>query len=83
VVCNNSIAPQTRYFKLGLPYSRPCHPPKKTKIRILVRLLLGWFAENARDLPWRRTRDPYAVWVSEIMLQDMVGQAVDSDGSIF
>ena len=31
--------------------------------------LLGWFGENARDLPWRRTRDAYVVWVSEIMLQ--------------
>jgi A/G-specific adenine glycosylase len=31
--------------------------------------LLDWFAANARDLPWRRTRDPYAIWVSEIMLQ--------------
>ncbi len=28
-----------------------------------------WFAVNARDLPWRRSRDPYRVWVSEIMLQ--------------
>jgi len=28
-----------------------------------------WFAKNARDLPWRRTRDPYAIWISEIMLQ--------------
>jgi A/G-specific adenine glycosylase len=35
----------------------------------LVPLLLDWFATNARDLPWRRTRDPYAIWVSEIMLQ--------------
>lgn len=31
--------------------------------------MLDWFATNARDLPWRRTRDPYAIWVSEIMLQ--------------
>ena len=31
--------------------------------------LLEWFARNARPLPWRRTRDPYAIWVSEIMLQ--------------
>ncbi len=31
--------------------------------------LLAWFEAHARDLPWRRTRDPYAVWVSEIMLQ--------------
>jgi len=35
----------------------------------LVSLLLNWFSENARALPWRRTHDPYAVWVSEIMLQ--------------
>src|SRR5210317_132001 len=31
--------------------------------------LLAWFEKNARDLPWRRTRDPYCIWVSEIMLQ--------------
>jgi A/G-specific adenine glycosylase len=31
--------------------------------------LLGWFQEHARDLPWRRTRDPYAILVSEVMLQ--------------
>lgn len=31
--------------------------------------LLGWFVRDARDLPWRRTHDPYAIWVSEIMLQ--------------
>ena len=31
--------------------------------------LLDWYGEHKRDLPWRRTRDPFAVWVSEIMLQ--------------
>jgi A/G-specific adenine glycosylase len=31
--------------------------------------LLDWFAANGRDLPWRRTRDPYAILVSEVMLQ--------------
>jgi A/G-specific adenine glycosylase len=31
--------------------------------------LLAWFIKQKRDLPWRRTRDPYAIWVSEIMLQ--------------
>jgi A/G-specific adenine glycosylase len=31
--------------------------------------LLAWFADNGRDLPWRRTRDPYAILVSEVMLQ--------------
>jgi A/G-specific adenine glycosylase len=32
-------------------------------------VLLAWFAANERDLPWRRTRDPYAILVSEVMLQ--------------
>ncbi len=31
--------------------------------------LLSWYGSNRRDLPWRRSRDPYAIWVSEIMLQ--------------
>jgi A/G-specific adenine glycosylase len=31
--------------------------------------LLAWYAKHQRQLPWRRTRDPYAIWVSEIMLQ--------------
>jgi len=31
--------------------------------------LLAWFEGQKRDLPWRRTKDPYAIWVSEIMLQ--------------
>ena len=31
--------------------------------------LLQWFRENGRDLPWRQTRDPYAIWLSEIILQ--------------
>ena len=30
---------------------------------------MGWYRENARDLPWRHTEDPYRIWVSEIMLQ--------------
>ena len=39
------------------------------KVGAIVARLLPWFRANARDLPWRRTHDPYAVWVSEIMLQ--------------
>ncbi len=31
--------------------------------------LLTWFDRHRRDLPWRRTRDPYAIWLSEVMLQ--------------
>lgn len=35
----------------------------------LARRLLSWFAQHQRDLPWRRNRDPYRIWVSEVMLQ--------------
>jgi A/G-specific adenine glycosylase len=52
------------------PMSAPLLKQKSDpKIRSLVTALLDWFAVNARDLPWRRTHDPYAIWVSEIMLQ--------------
>lgn len=52
------------------PKTNPDHSVKPvSKKRALVSALLTWFATNARDLPWRRTRDPYAIWVSEIMLQ--------------
>lgn len=37
--------------------------------RAFRRRLLAWYARHARDLPWRRTRDPYRVWLSEVMLQ--------------
>ncbi len=40
------------------------------------RLLLAWYARGHRDLPWRHSRDPYAIWVSEIMLQQTRAQAV-------
>lgn len=36
---------------------------------MLRRRLLRWYDQNARDLPWRGSKDPYAIWVSEIMLQ--------------
>lgn len=39
-------------------------------------LLLDWFEQNARDLPWRQDREPYHVWLSEIMLQQTRVQAV-------
>src|SRR3954471_20586434 len=37
--------------------------------QVLRRRLLAWYSKHARDLPWRQSRDPYRVWVSEIMLQ--------------
>ena len=36
---------------------------------MFANILLKWFQENGRDLPWRQTRDPYAIWLSEIILQ--------------
>ena len=41
-------------------------PEKTARLR---RQLLGWYKHSRRDLPWRRSADPYAIWVSEIMLQ--------------
>ena len=38
-------------------------------MRLIARKLAQWYGRNARDLPWRKTRDPYAIWISEIMLQ--------------
>ena len=38
--------------------------------------LLPWYEENKRDLPWRRTKEPYHIWVSEIMLQQTRVEAV-------
>jgi A/G-specific adenine glycosylase len=40
------------------------------------RRLLGWFDRNRRDLPWRHNRDPYRIWVSEVMLQQTTVAAV-------
>ena len=39
-------------------------------------LLLPWYYENKRDLPWRADRDAYHVWLSEIMLQQTRVEAV-------
>ncbi len=38
-------------------------------VRFIRTRLLAWYADHARDLPWRRSDDPYQIWVSEIMLQ--------------
>jgi A/G-specific adenine glycosylase len=43
--------------------------PPSDRRRQLRRSLLAWFDRCRRDLPWRRSRDPYHIWVSEIMLQ--------------
>ncbi len=50
--------------------SAAVHELKAPTVRVLREALLDWFSHHARELPWRvEPRDPYAVWVSEIMLQ--------------
>lgn len=47
-----------------------------TEYEKLPSALLPWYRENARDFPWRRDREPYHIWVSEIMLQQTRTQTV-------
>ncbi len=50
--------------------------PDAREAAALRRALGAWYAGARRDLPWRRTRDPYAIWVSETMLQQTRVEAV-------
>ena len=54
--------------------SEPLFPG--TELPRLRKRISNWFPKNGRDLPWRHTRDPYAVWVSEIMLQQTTTETV-------
>lgn len=55
----------TQYSTAQTDLTLPIYPLK----RRFRRRLLGWYDRNGRDLPWRKTRDPYRILVSEIMLQ--------------
>ena len=46
------------------------------ELKHIVKPLVQWYHENKRDLPWRQTKDPYCIWVSEIMLQQTRVEAV-------
>ena len=46
------------------------------RLEQLISVLPGWFAANRRELPWRQNREPYRVWLSEIMLQQTRVEAV-------
>ncbi len=50
--------------------------PADARFRAIARALLGWFDPSRRPMPWRDTRDPYRIWVSEIMLQQTTVAAV-------
>lgn len=47
-----------------------------TALKKIIEPLLSWFGDNKRELPWRRDREPYHVWISEIMLQQTRIEAV-------
>ncbi len=49
---------------------------KNQQLDKLPQVLLPWYEENKRDLPWRKDKDPYHIWVSEIMLQQTRVEAV-------
>src|SRR5271154_6562419 len=44
-------------------------PPPGKNLAAFRKALLSWYDQHRRDLPWRETRDPYRIWLSEIMLQ--------------
>jgi len=46
------------------------------RFEMLPQLLLSWYSQNRRDLPWRQDKEPYHIWVSEIMLQQTRVEAV-------
>lgn len=54
-----------------LCFSRHSHPlqVKTVNKTIFSKKIISWYEENKRDLPWRHTRDPYKIWLSEIILQ--------------
>ncbi len=49
---------------------------EQNNLSFLPDVLLPWFAENGRELPWRRDKEPYHIWLSEIMLQQTRVEAV-------
>ena len=51
------------------PAANQANSPDATWLRSFRRKLLTWYKAHGRQLPWRETHDPYAVWVSEVMLQ--------------
>ena len=58
-------------------------PPAGKDLAAFRRALLRWYDQHRRDLPWRKTRDPYRIWLSEIMLQQTRVAAVLDHYRIF
>ncbi len=60
---------QNREFDAGNRDQMSAMNVNSTSLSWVETPLMDWYYRNARDLPWRHTHDPYAIWVSEIMLQ--------------
>jgi A/G-specific adenine glycosylase len=63
------MAHRTRRAPANNPDGTAERPEQVTRRNAAHERLLAWYSANGRDLPWRRTRDPYAILVSEVMLQ--------------
>jgi len=72
----SSIAVETRLAASPVP-------PSGKDLAAFQRALLRWYDQHRRDLPWRMTRDPYRIWLSEIMLQQTRVAAVLEHYRIF
>ncbi|MBI4443559.1 MAG: A/G-specific adenine glycosylase [Acidobacteria bacterium] len=59
----------SRERKFPARKSQPAAHGKNQSAAAIRRALLGWYDRHRRDLPWRRTHDPYRIWISEVMLQ--------------
>lgn len=52
-----------------MPRPPRAKPPAPATLRAIAAALVKWYRAHRRELPWRETRDPYAIWISEVMLQ--------------
>ena len=63
-------------LEISVSRVRPAALPDATWLRRFRTALAKWYSRRGRDLPWRRSRDPYRIWLSEIMLQQTTVAAV-------
>lgn len=64
VLAPSEVAPNYNFPVIEVNYKFTAR-----KLSVFRGALLAWYDEHCRDLPWRKSRDPYRIWISEIMLQ--------------
>ncbi len=75
-------SPERGTFAASMTATRTA-PLDPARVRRARRNLLRWYDAHRRDLPWRHSRDPYAIWVSEVMLQQTRVETVRERWSLF